>query len=226
MVTCPQLAISEIRRMESLGITLTLDEMTTMILTAREVESPRRPVIPGVNVPPVAVCDGVILWPATLQAEMWHAHAIEWWDGDTIAIVKAYAYALAHGRISGHFEPLYDRPVAVLAVNRWASSIAATIDELSGAIIALSPENYVDIPADPNERRSDWGDILCEIVAETGIPLDHWLTNTSHYALSVLEKAYRTRIVSGGGSWKEDPSRRGMMQFMAACMEIRKAHNV
>jgi len=224
MVKCPEITAAEVSKMKAEGINPTLDELTMLILTGRIVENPKAPVIPSVGVPPVAVCDGVVLWPATLQGEFWHAYASTLWTS-TADVVKGFAYSLCHGRIPSHFDGLYDDRAARAAVKRWAGSLSVTLEELSACIIAVSPESFVDVPGDDNAKRSEWSEILCDLVAMTGIPVEHWLNNSSDYALAVLERSYKVRVMAAGGTWKEsNGNQQAMMEFMAACQKVRENH--
>jgi hypothetical protein len=223
MVNCPDIARAQIERMEAEGIKLTLDNLTTLILTARAVENPRPPMIPGITVPPVAVCDGVVMWPATLQAALWYRHAQGFW-AKTDELVMAYAYALVHGREAGHFDGLYDERTARKTVERWARSLPVTGEELSACVIAVSPESFVAMPEDPNSKKAEWGDILSELVSMTGQSIEYWTTHTPDCILDVLEKCYKVRVLTAGGKWNEGGPRDEMMQFMRACMEIRSEH--
>ena len=224
MINCPDITKAELKKLRTDGIEPTLDELTTLIMAGRAIESPRPPMIPAVTVPPVAVCEGVIMWPLTLQAALWHNHALDWWRG-TMEQVGGYGYALCHGRIKHHFDALYDETAARLAVDCWLRRLSITLEELSMCIMSVSPEAVVDVPLNENSKKAEWGDILAELEASTGEPIDYWLTNTSDYALSVLEKTYKVRAQASGAQWKEGRGlTRENIEFMECVRQIREAH--
>jgi len=193
MRSCPDVTKMQIKKLQNKGITTTLDQIAWLISLGWKVENPNGSTNPLHGaVPVVAGCER--LFPLTNAASWWIDLCQRGgWFGDDVGMLRAIAFAHAHGRQRGVFADLVTKRAAVDAVNNWSRGLTCTDVELAQAITILADN---DAPANGEDTDNAW--LMARVEAATGISRDHWETRTIDDAiLALLASAEHSANMAG-----------------------------
>ena len=241
MSNVAQIAQAEISQIQNEGIQPTLEEIVWLNQLGQKVESPGSETDPVLAGSPVK-CGNVYLWPFTIQGGEWYdKHATRLFKREKMQR-RALGFALAHGRDAtlppaytspslrargAFFSTLVDYESAKYAVNAWAAQAGCNARELEAAIVRLIPQMQY-----PHQiKRPPAGDVMsdaqliAEVTAGTGLPMEYWLAHSSDYVIMTLTAIYAQQGAGGGETDDGEGYRRAMWDFMAASKAIREAHS-
>lgn len=189
------LAEAEIAELEKSGIHPTPDEIVWLDRLARQVETPTGPSYTARGIPVRVALTQVWLWPFTLAGKFWWREQRLALEGLADSDFDTYllAYALAHGRICGHFDKLIEPRSIMHAVYDWVGTIAATDAELTHAINLILLQSH-EIEGDPRDEEVSEKDMarlqdhLAQLQLHAGQSADYWAHEVcSDYAQHVID---------------------------------------
>lgn len=202
------LAAREIDALEADGIRPTAAEVVKLNALGWAIETPcaRRELSRGV---PVMLCEGVYLWPLTIQAADWQDRV-----GENLTPSKtdllfhhrlsvdlplvALAYAMAHAYAEGS-ELEIDGPGASKTVLRWASRLKCTAEGLKEAIAdVVAQQDSPDFPHNDDGRRMSVGEFSIHLSARCGGTPEFWERRCSiSYAATLLASVAHQSAADG-----------------------------
>lgn len=81
------------------------------------------------------LCGSAVLFPLTIASEIWWRDlACVWWRRSDFWLTASLGFAMAHGRVHGHFQGLTVQTAARAAVRAWFRDLDARQEELDAAI--------------------------------------------------------------------------------------------
>lgn len=189
---------------ERWGVEPTLEEALWIVRCCERVLNPcagERFELAGI--PERAGISDVWLWPIGIGAAIWYDElACAWWAGDRTRLTYALGYALAHSRDREALAACRERRAAEARVKAWRATLTCRREELEAAIDRVLPAPADAAQADDKSARRavmDWGGLVADIEAATGIAADHWLWDVSRARTLRAWHAARQIIAAQGG---------------------------
>lgn len=167
---------------------LSAGEVAALVHAVERVCSPFSDVNAELAERPVAVCEGVWLWPPTAGAQIWlDEYAAKWWPKGSMRFKWATVYALRNARDKGAFAPLTTRRRAEAAIVKCALTLPVHGAELQAAVDRAYGVSPHDAPRPRRTRaerlkeqaQTDFATIVARLEVESGIPRDSWLWGRS-----------------------------------------------
>jgi hypothetical protein len=226
------LAEAEIEELQSAGISPTPDEIVWLNRLAQQVEAPGGTSKLPRGLPRRIGTTGIWLWPFTLAGEHWWREHKDQFDelGDQEFDARLLAYALAHGRVEGHFDYLCEPLQILREVYKWIAKINASHGELLLAVNSILRDSNL-IEGDPKDTAADDAAENCTLQDQTaalqlvaGQSAGYWLHMvSSDYAQHVLH-VYSMQQQADGESNVDTPEKSAVRALGAAIAEIKQRH--
>lgn len=225
-----ELAQAQIAELRNAGIVLTDDELIWINDLARRVDNP-----PGGSTLPAGCpvqAGNVWLWPFTVQSAAWYDKAVNWFDGQGEMETYCLAYALAHGRIEGASDKVWNYTNARFRVTQWRDHLACTHEELISAIAQVLPkadelglEDDTGDKDDKPEKETDWSGLVASLVAAVGGDPDIWTRQVSkEFLLKQANTIAEQHREKGQAPDPGDPCIRAQVDLGRAVTAIKKRH--
>ncbi len=187
---------------------MTADEIESLVLACRRVESPFSNINAEVVGAPVFVCRGVYGWPITIGAFVWlDEFARKWWP-DGVMQEWAQIYAMIHARDKEAFTSLTDKAEARKAIIKTALRLVCHGGEVRAALARCYHSDDDQCPAPPkaNDRnriaaQTDWVALVARLEVESGISADEWLWGRSFFqTMKAYEELHTFAAAYAGGT--------------------------
>ena len=207
MIKCPDihpLALSHLKELrERWGVEPSLAESLWIVRLCDRVLNPNEGERADLcGFPQRAGVSDVWLWQITIGASVWvQDKASPWFGAHDEKMFYAFCFALANGRDKNimHAAGL-SKAAAERMVKDWCEGLTCTREELAAAFDEVCPSK---LPSEKENTQSkiNWGMIVGELEAASGIPKDRWLWDVSKE--ETVRAWHRSRMVllarSGGG---------------------------
>ena len=173
------------------------------------------------------------LWPMTIQASRWFIACLGWFEGDADAEVQSLAFAMAHSRDTGVFDPIWSAADAARAIDDWLRCCAATHDELIIGINMVNeagdPLPRAGTPDDDSSKPQPDGGAFSGLVAmmtdRTGVPPEVWESGvTMDYLLTHVHAVAAQSAAEGSLPDQNDPWVRANRALGLVEMDIIQDH--
>ena len=232
------LAAREIDALEAEGIRPTAAEVVKLNALGWAIETPcaRRELSRGV---PVMLCEGVYLWPLTIQADDWQDRV-----GENLAPSKAdalrhprlswnlplfaLAYAMANAYEKGNALDI-DGEEASASVLRWTSKIKCTADGVKKAIAdVIAQQDAPTLPLNEDGAKMSNGEFSAFMASKCSGTPEFWERRCSiGYACAVLSTIVK-QAAADGKPLSNDPKIMATRAFWLEADRIRneRAANV
>ena len=225
------LAAREIDALEAAGIRLTAAEVVKLNALGWAIETPcaRRELSRGV---PVMLCEGVYLWPLTIQAADWFDRVGERLRPSRADVLRhpilsadlpmlALAYAMSNCYAEGNALAV-EGVEASRAVMAWASALKCTCDAFRDCIRAvIVQQDAPDLPSDDESPRMKSGEFSVYLASKAGGTPEFWERGCSvGYAVAVLMRILK-QAAADGAPLANDPKIMATRAFGIEAARIR-----
>jgi len=228
------LAAREIADLEADGIYPTAAEVVRLNALGWAIEYPtaRRELSRGV---PIMLCEGVYLWPLTIQATDWFDRVGEHLEPTALDMILhprlsadlpllALAYAMANAYADGSALDT-DGPDATRAILSWSSGLKCTADRLQCAIAeVVAQQDTPTLPPEDDGRPMAVGDFSVHLAAACGETPDFWERRCSIGYCAALLSAITKQAIADGRPLANDPKILATRAMGLEAARIRKAH--
>lgn len=227
------LAAREIAALEAEGIRLTAAEVVKLNALGWAVETPcaRRELSRGV---PVMLCEGVYLWPLTIQAADWFDRVGERLRANKLMAIRhpvlsadlpmlALSYAMAHCYAAGNALEI-DGSEASSAVLSWASKLKCTADAFRDAVQSvIAQQDGPTINAESETPSIKPGEFSVYLAARAGGTPEYWERACSvGYAVAVFMDILK-QAAADGAPLPNDPKLLATRAFGIEAARIRES---
>lgn len=225
------LAAREIALLEAEGVRPTAAEVVKLNALGWAIETPcaRRELSRGV---PAMLCEGVYLWPLTIQASDWFDRVGERIRPSKLFALRhpvlskdlpmlALAYAMAHAYADGSAIEI-DGEEAARAVMEWASKLKCTADTFRDGIQSvIAQQDAPNIPAEEGSPPFSSGEFSAYLAARAGGTPEFWERGCSvGYAVAVFTEILK-QAKADGAPLSNDPKLLATRAFGIEAARIR-----